>query len=142
MHGPDDELRKALEPILIKHGVDVVFNGHEHFYERIKPQHGIHYFIAGSGGKIRKSNIRVQEQTARGFDQDLAFMLVEIDGDTMTFQVISRKGEIVDFGTIEKFRKAAPPVLTEAAPDADRRGNPVTRPSGQPSSDQPKSRKP
>ena len=29
-----------------KHGVNVVFAGHEHFYERIKPQKGIHYFTA------------------------------------------------------------------------------------------------
>jgi hypothetical protein len=125
-HGPDDTLRKALEPLLVKHGVSVAFTGHEHFYERIKPQKGIHHFIVGSGGKLRKSNIRVQEQTARGFDKDLAFLLAEIDGDTMSFQAISRRGETVDFGTIEKFGKAARPVLTEAAPATDRRGNPVT----------------
>lgn len=121
-HGPDDELRQALEPLLLKHGVSVVFNGHEHFYERIKPQKGIHYFIVGSAGKLRKSNIRVQEQTALGFDRDLAFMLVEIDGDTLSFQVISRKGETVDFGTIEKFGKQAAPILTDAAPGNDRSG--------------------
>jgi 3',5'-cyclic AMP phosphodiesterase CpdA len=139
-HGPDDELRTALEPVLVRNGVSVVFTGHEHFYERIKPQKGIHYFIVGSAGKLRKSNIRVQEQTARGFDQDLAFMLVEIDGDTMTLQVISRRGETVDFGTIEKFGKTAAPILTEAAPGADRRGNPVTRPRDEKSQDQVKSR--
>ena len=127
-HGPDDELRKALEPVLVKHGVSVAFTGHEHFYERIKPQKGIHHFIVGSAGKLRKSNIRAQEQTARGFDQDLAFLLVEIDGDTMSFQTLSRRGETVDFGTIEKFGKASQPVLTEAAPGTDRRGNPVKDP--------------
>jgi hypothetical protein len=141
-HGPDDELRKVLEPLLVQHGVSVAFTGHEHFYERIKPQKGVHYFIVGSGGKLRKSNIRVQEQTARGFDQDLAFMLVEIDGDTMSFQTISRRGQTVDFGTIEKFGKREPPVLTEAAPGADRRGNPVSRSRTQASPpEQSKSRK-
>ncbi|MCC6586189.1 MAG: metallophosphoesterase [Bryobacterales bacterium] len=127
-HGPDDELRKALEPVLVNHGVSVVFTGHEHFYERIKPQKGIHYFIVGSAGKLRKSDIRVQEQTARGYDQDLAFLLVEIDGDVMSFQAISRQGETVDFGTIEKFGKKTPAVLTEGAPATDRRGNPVGSP--------------
>lgn len=127
-HGPDDELRKALEPVLVNHGVSVVFTGHEHFYERLKPQKGIHYFIVGSAGKLRKSNIRVQEQTARGYDQDLSFLLVEIDGDVMSFQAISRRGETVDFGTIEKFGKKASPVLTEGAPPTDRRGSPVGAP--------------
>jgi hypothetical protein len=129
-HGPDDELRTALEPILVKHGVSVVLSGHEHFYERIKPQKGIHYFIVGSSGQLRKSNIRAQEQTARGYDQDLAFMLVEIDGDKLSFEAISRRGETVDFGTIEKFSKKTAPVLTEAAPQSDRRGEPVNKTNG------------
>ncbi|HYP07243.1 MAG TPA: metallophosphoesterase [Bryobacteraceae bacterium] len=124
-HGPDDELRQALEPLLVKHGVSVAFTGHEHFYERIKPQKGVHHFIVGSAGKLRKSNIRAQEQTARGFDQDLAFMLVEIDGDTMSFQTISRTGAVVDFGTVEKFGKKAPAVITDAAPPDDRSGGAV-----------------
>ena len=45
---PDVVLREQLEPLFVKHGVDVVFTGHEHFYERIKPQKGITYFIAGA----------------------------------------------------------------------------------------------
>jgi hypothetical protein len=103
----------------------VAFTGHEHFYERVKPQKGIHYFIVGSAAKLRKSNIRVQEQTARGYDQDLAFMLVEIDGDTLSFQVLTPRGETVDFGTIEKSGRKAVPVLTEAAPNTDRKGAPI-----------------
>ena len=31
---------RSVEPLFIKYGVDVVFAGHEHFYERIKPQNG------------------------------------------------------------------------------------------------------
>jgi hypothetical protein len=141
-HGPDDELRRALEPVLVRNGVSVAFTGHEHFYERIKPQNGIHYFIVGSAAKLRKSNLRVQEQTARGFDQDRAFLLVEIDGDTLSFQAISRRGETVDFGTIEKPARTAAPVLTEAAPDTDRRGGPVRGPRDQRAPDQVRSRKP
>ena len=101
-HGPDDELRAAIEPILLKHNVSLVLTGHEHFYERLKPQKGIHYFIVGSSAKLRKGNIRKTEQTAFGFDQDNAFMLAEIDGDQLHFQVISRKGQTVDAGTVRR----------------------------------------
>lgn len=38
--------------MLIRYGVDVVFTGHEHIYERIKEQKGIPYFIVGSSGQI------------------------------------------------------------------------------------------
>jgi D-alanyl-D-alanine dipeptidase len=101
-HGPDDELRQSLEPIFLKHNVSVVFTGHEHFYERLKPQNGIHYFIMGSSAKLRKGNIRQEPQTEKGFDQDNAFILAEIDGDKLYFQTISRKSQTVDSGVIEK----------------------------------------
>jgi Calcineurin-like phosphoesterase len=102
-HGPSLELRKLLEPLLIESGVDVVFAGHEHFYERIKPQHGIQYFILGSSAKLRKDGIFPRSEiTAKGFDDDNAFMVAEISGDEMSFQAISRTGTIIDTG---KFRR-------------------------------------
>ena len=105
-HGSDMPLRAALEPILIGQGVDVVLAGHEHFYERIKPQHGIQYFTAGSAGKLREGNIRTRSiLTAAGFDSDLSFMLMEIAGDQLSYQVISRLGKTVDHGSM--LRRAA-----------------------------------
>jgi 3',5'-cyclic AMP phosphodiesterase CpdA len=101
-HGPSEELRTALEPVLVKHGVDLVLQGHEHFYERIEPQNGIHYFISGSAGQLRRSNIGSSGITARGFDQDLSFMLVEIAGDELYFQTVSRGGKTVDSGSFKR----------------------------------------
>jgi DNA repair exonuclease SbcCD nuclease subunit len=101
-HGSNIELRATLEPVFVKYGVDVVLNGHEHFYERIKPQKGINYFIVGSSGQLREGNIGKTELTAKGFDRDNAFMLAEISGDDMFFQVITRKGETVDSGSIKR----------------------------------------
>ena len=40
-HGSSVELRVMLEPIFVKYGVNVVFSGHDHVYERVKPQKGI-----------------------------------------------------------------------------------------------------
>jgi predicted phosphodiesterase len=99
-HGPDLDLRARLEPILVKYGVDVVFTGHEHFYERIRAQKGIYYFIEGSSGKLRAENIGKSSQTIKGFDSDLAFVLVEITGDELKFQTISRVGQVVDSGVV------------------------------------------
>jgi len=104
-HGSNVELRSTLEPLMVKYGVDVVLTGHEHFYERIKAQKGIRYFIIGSSGKLREGNIAQTELTAKGFDQDNTFMLGEITGDDMFFQVISRKGTTVDSGSIQRAEK-------------------------------------
>ena len=101
-HGSEEDLRELVEPLFVEHEVDVVFAGHEHFYERVKPQKGIHYFTAGGSAKLRKNNIRKNSPlTAKGFDTDNSFMLVEIAGDRLHFETISRKGAIVDAGTVD-----------------------------------------
>jgi hypothetical protein len=100
-HGSDTKLRQIVEPIFMKYGVNVVFAGHEHFYERIKPQKGIYYFISGSGGKLRKGDVvKGSPLTAKAYDADMSFMLIEIDDKQMHFQVVSRTGETVDAGLI------------------------------------------
>ena len=100
-HGSDIQLREALEPLFLKYNVSVVLNGHDHFYERTKPQQGITYFVVGSGGQLRKGNIdRGSGLTAKGFDTDLAFMVAEIEGDNMTFNALSRPGQVIDSGVI------------------------------------------
>jgi predicted MPP superfamily phosphohydrolase len=107
-HGPDVQLRKVIEPLFVKYNVSVVLSGHDHFYERIKPQKGIAYFVVGSGGRLRVGNIdRNSGITVKGFDTDLAFMAAEINGDQMYFNAISRLGQTVDSGVLTR-RKATP----------------------------------
>jgi 3',5'-cyclic AMP phosphodiesterase CpdA len=101
-HGPSLDLRQSLEPLLIKYGVDVVFSGHEHVYERIHLQHGIYYFTEGASGELRPGNLTRSSITDNGFDADRSFMLIEIAGDEMTFQTISRTGVTVDSGVIHR----------------------------------------
>jgi 3',5'-cyclic AMP phosphodiesterase CpdA len=104
-HGSADAQRELLEPPFLKHGVDVAIMGHEHFYERLKPQKGVAYFILGSSAKLRKGDLRKSALTAYGNDSDYAFMLVEIDGDDMYFQTISDKGMTLDAGIIRRAEK-------------------------------------
>jgi predicted phosphodiesterase len=102
-HGSNLVLREQIEPLFLEHGVDVVFTGHEHFYERLKPQKGITYFVAGSSAKLRRGNIETQsELTAKGFDRGYTFMIVEIAADEMHFQTIDAEGKTVDSGVIKR----------------------------------------
>jgi calcineurin-like phosphoesterase family protein len=98
-----DVIRPALEDALVRNHVDVVFAGHEHLYERIRPQAGgIHYFVSGGGGRnlydVHKSE----------FDEVAAsehhFMIVEIAGDRMYFEAITQAQKLLDCGIV--FRRA------------------------------------
>ncbi len=101
-HGANVALREQVEPLFLKYGVSLVLTGHEHFYERMKPQKGINYIIAGSAAKLRRGDIGTSDQTAKGFDDGYAFMLMEIVGDELHFQTITDAGRTVDSGTLQR----------------------------------------
>lgn len=98
-HGPDLELRVLLEPMLVRHGVDVVFSGHEHVYERLTPQAGVSYFVTGAGGDGVRM-LRPSAMTAASFDREQTFTAVEVSGAELFFQTVSRTGLTVDAGVI------------------------------------------
>ena len=98
-HGSNIELRVKLEPLFVRYGVNVVFSGHDHIYQRFKPQKGITYFVEGASGKLRKG-ISASAESAVAFDQDQSFMLVEIAGSELTFRTVSRTGRVIDSGVI------------------------------------------
>lgn len=101
-HGADIDLRTHLEPLFEKYGVNVVFSGHDHVYERIKAQHDIYYFVIGNSGELRYHDLRGSSETAAGFDTDRGFVVVEIAGDKLYFQAISRMGQVVDSGELDR----------------------------------------
>jgi hypothetical protein len=101
-HGSSVDLRVKLEPLFVKYGVNAVFSGHDHVYERLTPQKGIQYFVAGAAGQLRKGDVRRSAMTAAAFDEDQSFMLVEIAGSEMFFEAISRTGATVDRGIIRR----------------------------------------
>jgi 3',5'-cyclic AMP phosphodiesterase CpdA len=113
-HGAYVDLRVLLEPLFVKYGVNVVFSGHDHVYERIKPQKGIYYFVSGAAGKLREGNMRPTDETAAYFDQDQSFMLVEVEGLEMHFRAVSRTGKTVDSGVIQRQAQAAAATGTSA----------------------------
>lgn len=101
-HGSDVDLRNQLMPIFEKYGVNVVMSGHDHVYERFKPEGGIYFFLVGNSGELRYHNLRHDaSDMAAGFDTDRTFMLVEIGGDKLYFQTISRTGQTVDSGVLQ-----------------------------------------
>ena len=100
-HGSAMGLRKQLEPLFTRYGVHVALSGHDHIYERTKPQQGIQYFVSGAAGKVRRGDVdKGSGLSAASFDDDNHYMVLEIDGKQIGFQAISETGVVVDNGVV------------------------------------------
>jgi hypothetical protein len=95
-------MRWRLEHLFIAHGVDAVFSGHEHIYERSHPQSGVVYFISGGAGSLRKEDGGRPGAMARSYNDDFHFMLIEVSRSALYFQAITRAGLTADAGVVHK----------------------------------------
>ena len=114
--------RLALDPVLKKRGVNVVFSGHEHIYQRSELQDGIQYVVSGGAGSLREGDGDAAPFIARSYSSDYHFVLIEIDGDALHFQAITRGGETIDAGVL---RQDAPDEARTEPNGAIQRGTPV-----------------
>src|SRR4051812_22501012 len=100
-----DVIRPALEPALVRNKVNVVFTGHEHLYERIRPQKGIQHFVSGGGGrylyKVRPSEF---DDVA---ESEHHFMIAEIAGDRLLYETISHAQKVMDCGVLYRTQDAS-----------------------------------
>src|SRR5262249_39167141 len=107
-HGSSVKLRAILEPLFVRYGVNVVLSGHDHVYERTKPQQGILHFVCGASGKIRENNLdRSDPAMAAGNDKDSEIMIFELRPSKLEFQAISGKGQVLDSGALQPLPSSA-----------------------------------
>lgn len=108
-HGSEIRLRALLEPLFVKHGVTAALAGHDHTYERTKPQRGVHYFVSGAGGKLRRGDIdRRTPFFAAGNDRVNSFMYFEATPEKLSFWAIDAAGNTLDNGALMHTRAATP----------------------------------
>lgn len=86
-------LRARLEPILVRHHVDLVLTGHDHHYERTRPIKGITHVVSGGGCKLTPVDPRPYAAYA---DSVLEFLRIDIDGDRLAGRAIGVDGEVID----------------------------------------------
>jgi predicted MPP superfamily phosphohydrolase len=107
-HGSDVALRRRIEPLLARYGVNVVISGHDHTYERVKPQQGVQYFVTGAGGKVRPGDVNMGSPLrAMSYDRDNHYMQMVIEDQQINFQTIARSGAVIDRGAIAPRSMAA-----------------------------------
>jgi len=109
-HGSETRLRARLEPLFVKYGVAAALSGHDHVYERTRPQRGVQYFVCGAGGQLRRGDLdRRSPFFAAGNDQVNSFMCFEATPERLSFRSLDAAGKTLDEGLI-----AAAPALPAA----------------------------
>jgi len=89
--GPQHGNTKGMErliPLFARSGVKVVFAGHEHNFQHSLAD-GIHYFVTGAAGKLRRTPPdRFEEAHTVTWATECHFLLATITGDTMRVRAI------------------------------------------------------
>ena len=93
-HGSDLVVREDLEPVLARHGVDLVFNGHDHHYERTVQIRGVTYVVTGGGGK---DLYEAGESEWTAFSRSAHHAVsVCVDGDRLRLEAVETNGAVMD----------------------------------------------
>ena len=97
-HGSDSGARKHFVPVIEKHGVQLVLNGHEHDYERTQPINGVTYVVTGGGGHGTRS---VGSNSFTAYSEDVHhFVQVEVHDAEMYLHAIDGVGREFDSAKI------------------------------------------
>ena len=96
-HGSTPYVDQYWVPLFDQYRVDAVFNGHDHDYERIRPDAaGVRYFVAGIGGKSVdpiRHNCPFQQVGATHIYGDL---IVSVDHSTVRVDCVLVGGKLFD----------------------------------------------
>lgn len=111
-YDPDPHIRRTLVPVFDEVGVDIVFNGHDHNYQRTKPllggeivgpAEGVVYVITGAGGaRLYEARGETPEYVAAREHDIHSFTHVSIEGEELTLRQVIADGTILDEFTLAK----------------------------------------
>ncbi len=102
-HGSDYAVRQAFCDVMENHHVSVVFNGHNHFYQRTVPINGVTYIVTGGGGAPLYTP--GQSSLVAYAEACYHFVLIKATAEKLTIQAIrATDGVVIDSLTL--FRTA------------------------------------
>lgn len=109
LHGSMESVREVLSPLFEKYGVDVVFQGHDHNYERTAPLkagvkselEGVIYVTLGGGGRPLYFQ-RGTDEWSKKFLAVHHFAFIEIKEKNLLMKVFDKDGNVIDTLEIQK----------------------------------------
>jgi len=112
-HGSDLNVRQTLGPLFEQYGVTIVFNGHNHDYER-SVANGVTYIVTGGGGAPLYPKAHDNPASVY-FASVYHFVQITLSGDTLYGMAIKPDGTEFDHFTI--VLGGATPTITETPTD-------------------------
>jgi predicted MPP superfamily phosphohydrolase len=98
-HGSDLEVREAWSPLFARFDVPLVLAGHDHDYQRSRPQDGVTYVVSGAGAKLRPTGH--QDFTAVS-DSVRHYLDLLFYDDRVVGRAVDQSGRLVDSFTIDR----------------------------------------
>jgi predicted phosphodiesterase len=109
-HSDDMDVQQDLVPLFEQYGVDMVFNGHSHAYERYF-NNGIYYIVAGGGGAPLRNVVNDTVEPIREFGESAyhhCVIDVDVDNSQLIFEARYNDGTVLD-GPITLVKDFTPP---------------------------------
>jgi hypothetical protein len=119
---PSPQLRALLAPVYTATGVDIVFNGHDHFYERTRPIGGVIYVTTGAGGAELYARTATNAFTLAFANDRHGYTHVELSGRTLLLRQMDTAGRGYDALALTKAVTASDPLRRFAGAGAPPRG--------------------
>jgi hypothetical protein len=92
-HGSTPGAQEHLVPLMSRHSVDLVLSGHDHDYERVKPQHGVTYVVSGGGCKTTRVG---RSRFTAVAERTLQFLHVGVVDDRLEATCVRADGSVAD----------------------------------------------
>ncbi|HYV26974.1 MAG TPA: metallophosphoesterase [Candidatus Eisenbacteria bacterium] len=105
------DIQQWLMPVARQYGVQMIFNGHDHNYERFIPTNGVSSIVTGGGG-IYLRYLAQRDFGSCQFSIRYHFTKVSIQGDTLRIEAIDNAGQVFDSMTLQ--RALPPPKIYDA----------------------------
>ncbi len=118
-HSDDMNVQTYLVPLFEQYGVDMVFNGHSHAYERYF-HNGIYYIVTGGGGAPLAGLVTDTKEPIREFGESVyhhCVIDVSVEAKTLTLYACYNDGTLLhDPITIEEPVDVTPPTASLLVP--------------------------
>ena len=89
------DLQEIILPLASKYGVQIIFNGLDHNFERFAPIQGLHRVVSGGGGRSVYSMFHRDETSAQFFAR-YHFVRAALDTERLRIEAVDEYGEVLD----------------------------------------------